>query len=127
MTEAVGRAVRAPDPFYRLDGTMVARPLAAHCSRIGLDSLVQSLTTGRCSAAASIAEVAAILGTHGRGAPRGAQGSCARPAGWLEAAARAMTDAMKQTGRRGGPDSTTRKLITLAKANRGPVTSAWRR
>jgi hypothetical protein len=94
LAEAARAAVRPPDPFYRADGAWVVRRLAPHCSRIGLDALGKA--DARRLLAAMGAEVANVhLGTPGAGA-KVLKDLARRKDGWLEAAARAATEATEK-------------------------------
>jgi hypothetical protein len=94
MVEAVAGAVRAPDPFYRPDGTWIVRRLAPHCSRIGLDSLCKA-DAGRMLGAMGAETANVHVGTPGAGDAI-LKDLAHRKDGWLEAAARAMTDATEK-------------------------------
>ena len=94
MNEAVGGAIRTPDPFYRTEGVWVVRRLAPHCSRIGLDSLGKA-DAGRVLAAMGAETANVHLGTPGAGAEV-LKDVAHRKNGWLEAAARAMTEATEK-------------------------------
>jgi hypothetical protein len=94
MAEAVSKSVRAPDPFYRQEGGWVVRRLAPHCSRIGLDSLGKA-DAGRVLAAMGAETANVHLGTSGAGGEV-LKDLAHRKDGWLEAAARAMTEATEK-------------------------------
>lgn len=95
MADAVGRAVRSHDPFYRPGPNWVCRRLAPRCSRIEL---------GPATAAADLDRLLHAMGTEAANVHLGTPGAAAavrtdlarRPAGWLKAAAKAMTDAVEQ-------------------------------
>ena len=94
MSEAIGRAVRTPDPFYRPEDGWVIRRLAPHCSRIGLDSLGK-VDAGRVLTAMGAETANVHLGTAKAGATV-LDDLAKRSTGWLEAAARKMTDVIEQ-------------------------------
>lgn len=94
MNEAVGGAVRAPDPFYRTEGAWVVRRLAPHCSRIELDSLGKA-DAGRVLNAMGAETANVHLGTPGAGGEV-LKDLAGRKGGWLEAAARAMAEATEK-------------------------------
>jgi len=94
LTEAVSRAVRTPDPFYHLDDGWVCRRLAPHCSKIELAHLAKMDASRVLGAMGS--ETANIhLGTAGVAAEV-LKDLAHRKAGWLEEAARAMSDAVEK-------------------------------
>jgi hypothetical protein len=90
MSEAVERAIRSPDPFYKPGATWVTRRLAPHCSRIELAHLA-SADVDRVLHAMG-AEVANVhIGTK-ESAESIHQDLARRPANWLAEAARTMAD-----------------------------------
>ncbi len=82
-------AIRAPDPFYRLDGRWVARRLGPRSSRIELRHLASS----------DAERVLHGMGTEAANVHLGTTGTAAailsdltqRPTGWLEDAARTLS------------------------------------
>jgi hypothetical protein len=90
LAEAVRRAIRCPDPFYRLDQGWVVRRLGPRCSRLELAHLKQATDLDRVLRAMG-AEAANIhLGTAGA-APEIERDLNRRPKGWLGTAARSMS------------------------------------
>ena len=94
MAEAVGRAIRSPDPFYRPGPAWVTRRLAPLCSRIELTDLatadVERVLHGMGAEAANVhsgtnSSSEAILRDLSR-----------RPKNWLVDAASAMADAIEK-------------------------------
>jgi hypothetical protein len=88
--EAASRAVRAPDPFYRVVGPWVVRRLGPRSSRIELTGL-KAADAGRLLHAMGAEAANVHLGTPGAG-PQIATDLTGRPDGWLEAAARTLAD-----------------------------------
>jgi Uncharacterized protein conserved in bacteria (DUF2252) len=89
MTEAVARAVRSPDPFYRPLDKWVVRRLAPRCSRIELGEIAKADAQQVLNAMG--AETANVhLGTASAGAAILAD-LAGRPADWLDAATKAMS------------------------------------
>ncbi len=93
LADAIKRAVRAPDPFYRVDGAWITRRLAPRCSRIELNHL-------------PVADAARILGAMGAETANvhlGTAGVAAeilrdlehRPMSWLEDAGKKMADVVE--------------------------------
>ena len=90
--EAAGRAVRAPDPIYRLAGRWVVRRLGPRSSRVELGPL-RSSDLGRVLRAMGAETANVHLGTPGVG--DAIQADLGRRAGgWLAEAARSMADLM---------------------------------
>jgi hypothetical protein len=98
IAEAVGRAVRCPDPFYRADPEWVARRIGPRCDKIGLDVLTE-VRAARWVLWAMGGETANVhLGTPG--APAAILADLdRRPAGWLAAAARCAAAAIEKDWR----------------------------
>jgi hypothetical protein len=94
LNETVGRAVRALDPFYRVDNGWVVRRLAPRCSRIELDHLAKA-DAGRVLGAMGAETANVHLGTPGAGAEVLKDLAHRKPE-WLEEAARTMTDAVER-------------------------------
>ena len=92
--EAVGRAIRSPDPFYRPGPAWVTRRLAPHCSRIELAHLasgdVERVLHGMGAELANV-----HLGTE-EAAAAILQDLAQRPANWLTDAASIMADAIEK-------------------------------
>lgn len=89
--EAAGKAVRAPDPFYRLDKRWVVRRLGPRSSRVELADL-KGADVGRVLRAMGAEAANVHLGTPGAAAAITADLGH-RPAGWLAAAAKNLADA----------------------------------
>ncbi|MDB5310217.1 MAG: hypothetical protein JWO38_4419 [Gemmataceae bacterium] len=93
MAEAVARAVRCPDPFYRPGPRWVVRRLAPRCSRVELTHLAaadaERVLQGMGAETANV-----HLGTPQAG-EKIRRDLDRRPAGWLEPAARAAADAVE--------------------------------
>jgi hypothetical protein len=94
MAEAVKRALRSPDPFYRPEGEWIVRRLAPRCSHIELDHLAQA-DAGRVLAAMGAETANVHAGTAGVTAEI-ARDLDRKPAEWLEDAARVMSDVTEQ-------------------------------
>jgi hypothetical protein len=89
MAEAVARAVRCHDPFYRPGPEWIARRLAPRCSRIELAHLTQTADAERLLRAMGGETANVHLGTAGADTAILADLKH-RPDGWLEAAARSL-------------------------------------
>ncbi|AMV25843.1 hypothetical protein VT84_15705 [Gemmata sp. SH-PL17] len=94
LAEVVERAVRAPDPFYRVEGGWVLRRLAPRCSRIELDHL-KKIDTGRVLTAMGAETANVHLGTPGA-ASAVLRHVVRLPAGWLERAAKDAAAAVER-------------------------------
>ena len=92
--EAVDRAVRSPDPFYRPGPAWVLRRLAPRSSRIELGHLPDAADVPRLLSAMGAEAANVHLGTPGAAAMVGPD-LAGRPAGWLTAAAKAMLAAVE--------------------------------
>ena len=102
MTDAVGGAVRAADPFYRPGPRWVARRLGPHCSRVELTTLSDARQL-RAVLASMGAETANVhLGTPGAAGAILADLD-ARPAGWLRRRPGGWRKPSGGTGSRGRP------------------------
>jgi hypothetical protein len=97
LADAVARAIRSADPFYRPSGNWIVRRLAPRCSRIELRELAGAdVHDLLCAMGAETANV--HLGTAGAGDKILADlGS--RPDGWLRDAARTMCDLIERDWR----------------------------
>ena len=101
MAEAVGRAVRCPDPFYRPGAEWVARRLAPHCSRIDLGLVASVVDVLRILWAMGGEAANVHLGTGGAAGDILAD-LAGRPRGWLAVAAKAAAGAVLRDWRKYG-------------------------
>src|SRR4029077_16444411 len=95
LADPVGRAVRCPDPFYRMVSGWLVRRLGPRCSRIDLANLehageMKHLLWSMGAEAANV-----HLGTPEATGPI-AKDLTRRPDGWLEEAARDLAKLMEQ-------------------------------
>ena len=91
--EIIGRAVRCPDPFVRLEKRCIVRRLAPDCSRIELASLPEDRDEIRLLHAMGFETANVHLGSL---KPRVLLADLnRRRTGWLLAAARKMQDAVR--------------------------------
>jgi len=95
-TALLARIVRAPDPTLRIGDGWIIRRLAPDCSRVELDELPKSRDEERLLATMGW-EIANVHVNQGRARLRGDLKK--RPRRWLERAAVAMADAVRQDWR----------------------------
>jgi uncharacterized protein (DUF2252 family) len=98
VTEIAKRAVRCPDPYFRLEGDWVLRRLAPHCSRIELSHLTRIGDEARLLRAMGWETANIHLGSPNR-VPRILADLEQRPQGWLVAAAKQMAKAIRKDWR----------------------------
>ncbi|HZT77997.1 MAG TPA: DUF2252 family protein [Vicinamibacterales bacterium] len=87
----LSRAVRAPDPFFRVDRGWIVRRLAPDCSRIEIADMPRSRDEEKLLRAMGWETANIHLGQRG---PRIHPDLVRRPRRWLERAAQAMGDAV---------------------------------
>jgi uncharacterized protein (DUF2252 family) len=94
----LARAVRVPDPFFRIDGGWVMRRLAPDCSRIELSDIPRVRDEKKLLRAMGFETANLHLGTPGARA-RIAAHLARQPERWLEDAANAMAQAVTRDWR----------------------------
>jgi len=92
---AVRRAIRCPDPFYRVDPGWVVRRLGPRCSRIELDHLARARDLDRVLRAMGAETANVHLGTPDVAAAIRAD-LARRPDGWLEGLARELFERVER-------------------------------
>jgi hypothetical protein len=96
MTTLLCRAVRVPDPFFRIGGQWITRRLAPDCSRIELGELPSTRNERKLLRAMGWETANLHLGTPRTSIDADLNG---RPRRWLETAATVMADVMEDEWR----------------------------